>query len=177
MIIGGEIPKEKRIKRDRKDENSLLNIIFEPEYRQYIWHPHNNALVISAHVQNFLVKILLIDDGIAVNSLSWNAYKAMGGSITNLKAIKSPITSFYGGTTQPMGVAELAIEFGGRKIRDTKTVKSLFNIVDLPLTYNGIIGRPIIYEINAATSIIRLSMKIPLEDQVITILGDQTMAQ
>ena len=49
--------------------------------------------------------------------------------------------------------------------------------MDLPLTYNGIIGRPILYEINAVTSIRRLSMKIPLEDQVIIILGDQTMAQ
>ena len=77
----------------------------------------------------------------------------MGGSITDLKTIKSPITSFYGVTTQPMGVAELTIEFGDRETRDTKTVKSLFNIVDLPLTYNDIIGRPILYEIDAAKSI------------------------
>ena len=76
-----------------------------------------------------------------------------------------------------MGVAELTIEFGDCEMRDTKTVKFLFNIVDLPLTYNDIIGRPILYEIDAATSIRRLSMKIPLEDRVITILVDQTMAQ
>ena len=76
-----------------------------------------------------------------------------------------------------MGMAELTIEFGDREARDTKIVKSLFNIVDLPLAYNDIIGRSILYEIDAATSIRRLSMKIPLEDQVITILGDQTMAQ
>ena len=63
-----------------------------------------------------------------------------------------------------MGVAELTIEFGDQRTRDTKIVKSLFNIVDLPLTYNGIIGRPILYEIDVAMSIRRLSMKIPLED-------------
>ena len=76
-----------------------------------------------------------------------------------------------------MGVAELTNEFGDRETRDTKTVKSLFNIVDLPLTYNGIIGRLILYKIDAAISTRQLSMKIPLEDRVITILGDQTMAQ
>ena len=76
-----------------------------------------------------------------------------------------------------MGAAEMTIEFGDRETRDTKIVKSLFNIIDLPLAYNGIIERPILYEIDAATSIRRLSMKIPLEDRVITILGDQTMAQ
>ena len=73
----------------------------------------------------------------------------MGGSVTDLKAIKSPIISFYGGITQTIGVTELTIEFGDRETRDTKIVKSLFNIVDLPLTYNGIIRRPILYEIDA----------------------------
>ena len=94
-----------------------------------------------------------------------------------MKAIKSPITSFCEVMTQPMGMAELTIEFGNRETRDTKKVKSLFNIVDLPLAYNNIIRRPILYEIDAATSIKPLSMKIPLEDRVIIILGDQTMAQ
>ena len=164
MIIGGEIPKEKRLKRARKDGNQLPDITFRPEDGQHVQHPHNDALVVSAHIQNFLVKRLLIDDGSAVNALSWEAYKAMGGSVTDLKAIKSPITSFCDGKTQPMGVAELTVEFGDRETEDTKTVKSLFNIVDIPLAYNGIIGRPILYEIDAATSIRRLSMKIPLNN-------------
>ena len=155
----------------------MSDIIFGPEKGQHIRYPHNYALVISAYVQNYMVKRLLIDDKSAVNALSWNVYKAMGGSVTDLKTIKNPITSFYGGTTQPMGMTELTVEFGNRKTRDIKTVKSLFNIVDLPLTYNGIIGRPILYEIDAATSIRRLIMKISLEDRVITILEDQSMAQ
>ena len=99
MIMSGEILKEKRMKRARKDRNSLSNITFGPEDGQHVQHPHNDALVISAHIQNFLVKRLLIDDRSAVNALSWNVYKAMRGSITDLKAIKSPITSFYGGIT------------------------------------------------------------------------------
>ena len=101
----------------------------------------------------------------------------MVGSVTDLKTIKNSITSFYGGTTQPMGMAELTVKFGNCATEDTKIVKYLFNIVDLPLTYNGIIGRPILYEIDAAMSFRRLTMKIPLEDRVITILGDQIMAQ
>ena len=105
MIIGGEIPKEKRIKRTQRKGNRLPNITFGPEDGQHVRHSHNNALVISAHIQNYLVKRLMIDDGSAVNALSWNAYKAMGGSVTDLKIIKNLIISFCGGTTQPMGVA------------------------------------------------------------------------
>ena len=70
MIVGGEIPKEKRLKRARKDVNQSPDITFGPEDGQYIQHPHNDALVISAHIQNFLVKRLLIDGGSAVNALS-----------------------------------------------------------------------------------------------------------
>ena len=76
-----------------------------------------------------------------------------------------------------MGMAELTIEFDDCEARDIKTVKSLFNIEDLRLTYNGIIGRPILYEIDAATSIRWLIMNIPLENRFITKLVDQTMAQ
>ena len=131
----------------------MPDITFGPEDGQHVQHPYNDALVISAHIQNFLVKRLLIDDGSAVNALSWEVYKVMGGSVTDLKAIKSPIKSFCRGTTQPIGVVELIIEFGDRGTKDTKIVRSLFNIMDLPLAYNGIIGRPILYEIDVATSI------------------------
>ena len=99
MIVGGEIPKEKRLKRARKDGNQLPDITFGPEDGQHVQYPYNDALVIGAHIQNFLVKRLLIDDGSAVNALSWEAYKVMGGSVIDLKPIKNPITSFCGGKT------------------------------------------------------------------------------
>ena len=73
MIIGGEIPKEKMIKMIQKEENQLPGITFRPEDGQHFRHPHNDALVINAHIQNYLVKRLLIDDKSAINSLSWNA--------------------------------------------------------------------------------------------------------
>ena len=70
MIMGREIPKEKRMKRVRKEGNQLPNITFGLEDGQHVRYPHNDALVISSHVHNYLVKRLLIDDGSAVNALS-----------------------------------------------------------------------------------------------------------
>ena len=96
----------------------------------------------------------------------------MGGSIVDLKVMQNPITSFYAGTTQPMEIIELIIKLENQKSRDSKVIKTTFNIVDLPLTYNEIIRRPILYEIGAATSIIYLILKIPIGDRVITIKGD-----
>ena len=73
-------------------------------------------LVVSTYVHNYLVKRLLVDEGSTVNTLSWNAYRTMGGSVINLRTIKNPIISFYGGITQPIGVVELVIEFGNQEI-------------------------------------------------------------
>ena len=69
MIIGGEVPKEKRLKRTRKEGKQPPKITLGPEDGLHVQHPHNDTLVISAHIQNFLVKRLLIDDGSTVNAL------------------------------------------------------------------------------------------------------------
>ena len=70
MIIGGEVPKERRLKWTRKEGKQPPKITFGPEDGLHVQHPHNDALVIGAHIQNFLVKRLLIDDESAVNALS-----------------------------------------------------------------------------------------------------------
>ena len=50
MIIGGEIPKQKISKRARKDGNIQPDITFGPEDGQHVQHPHNDTLVINAHI-------------------------------------------------------------------------------------------------------------------------------
>ena len=58
------------MKRILKEGNQLPDITFGLEDGQHVQHPHNDALLISAHVQNYLVKSLLIDNGSAVNAIS-----------------------------------------------------------------------------------------------------------
>ena len=101
----------------------------------------------------------------------------MGGSSVEMKLITNPITSFCGGTVKLVGTVELEIELGNQNSQEHLTIKSLFNIIDTRLAYNGVIRRPILWETNAVISIRYLTMKIPIPGQVITIKGDQKIAK
>ena len=120
MIVGGESLTGGR-KRPRKEvymartSYPIPTITITPEDGLHVKQPHNDALVINAHIKNFLVRRLLVDDGSAVNVLTWEAFRAMGGSSVELKPITNPITSFCRGTIRPMGSAELDIELGERE--------------------------------------------------------------
>ena len=76
-----------------------------------------------------------------------------------------------------MGSVELDVELGERDSQEHLTVRALFNIVDTRLAYNGVIGRPILWETNIATSIRYLVMKIPTQGWIITIRGYQNIAK
>ena len=150
MIIGGKsIPGGKK-KRQKKDicivgtSSSMPTITISPEDRLHVKQPHNDALVVSTYIKNYLVKRMLVDDGSTVNVLNWEAFRAMGGSSVELKLITNPITSFCRETVQPMGSVELDIEFRDRDSEEHISIKSLFNIVDTWLAYNRVIGRPIL---------------------------------
>ena len=56
--------------------------------------------------------MMLIDDRSAVNVLTWEAFRAIGGSFVEMKPIINLIISFYGGTIQLMGSIKLDIELG-----------------------------------------------------------------
>ena len=73
---------------------------------------------------------MLVDDGSAVNVLTWDAFRVIGGSFVELKPITNPITSFCGGMVGLMGSIELDIELGDSDSQEHFTIKSLFNIVE-----------------------------------------------
>ena len=56
-------------------------------------------------------------------------------------------------------------------------IRSLFNIVDTRLAYNGVVGRPILWKLEVVTSIRHLVMKILVLGKIITIKGGQEVAK
>ena len=101
MIIGGNTYSKRHQKRARKEIYSLTKvepiIMFGAEDGKHIRHPHNEALVISAYLNNYLVNRMQVDDESIINALSWEAYRAIGGLDLDLKPVRNPITNFYGG--------------------------------------------------------------------------------
>ncbi|XP_050222553.1 uncharacterized protein LOC126672642 [Mercurialis annua] len=133
----------------RKGEITKV-IIFSTDDGTHVKGPHNDALVGEAIINNFLAIKLLVDEGSAVNLMTWETYKRIGGELGKLKHCPVLMMGLGGTPIQPRGLAEMIIEFG-RGEKETKEVKTLFSVVDMPLSYNGILGRPFLYDSGAIT--------------------------
>ena len=65
----------------------------------------------------------------------------------------------------------LTVELGDEE--HVKKFRAKFMVIDIPFSYNVIIGRPILCDIGAYTSIKYLTMKIPTEDGVAVVRENQ----
>jgi hypothetical protein len=84
-----------------------------------------------------------------------------------------PTGSFQGvnpGTTQPLGKIVLPVTFGSREFYRTENVT--FDVADIPLPYNGIIGRPALAKFMAVTHHAYNSLKMPTTWGVLTVKAD-----
>lgn len=99
----------------------------------------------------------------------------MGISTKQLKAIHTLLQGFGGGTIISEGVVNLSLALGlGQK---QVTELTSFQIVRISITYNEILGRPLLSKIKAIISTFHLAMKFPTNGGVEVVRGDQTTAR
>ncbi|XP_050217487.1 uncharacterized protein LOC126668324 [Mercurialis annua] len=104
------------------------------------------------------------------------AYKMLGGTAARLRRVPIPLSGLGGPSINPLGSISLEVIIGP-ELGIKKKVMSLFNIVDMELTYNAILGRSFLYDSAAVTHIRALAMKVPTEKGVITLRDDQNIAK
>ena len=108
--------------------------------------PVELALSIQVNVLNHLVQCAIIDEGESTCIMSLNYWQSLGSprlsqSLTTLKA-------FDGRTYKPCGIINnLHVELRG------KIVIIDVEVVDRPLEYNNLLGRPWVYAMTATVSI------------------------
>ena len=98
-----------------------------------------------------VLKRMLVDDGSAVNLLTFEVYVALGLSPNKLRPVYTPIIGLGGKQVPIEGAVDLKVEFGDEE--HVKKFKAEFMVIDIPFSYNAIIGKPILYDIGACTSI------------------------
>ena len=92
-----------------------------------------------------------------------------------IRPFTSPLVSFTGDRIVPRGIVTLTVIAGTYPAQVTKEID--FLIVDCPLTYNIILGRPALNRLRAATSTYYLNVKFPTTHGVGEIRGDQVLAR
>ena len=164
--LTGSVPKIVR-------RESLI-IGFSEEDARRLYHPHDDALVISVRVGDYNVHWMLIDNGSSADILYYPAFQQMGISRALLIPTNASLVGFGGTTVLSVGSITLSVMIGDYPQQITKDVT--FLVVDCSSAYNGILGRPTLNSWKAATSTYHLMIKFPTEYGIGELRGDQVAA-
>ncbi|KAM1282622.1 hypothetical protein ACFX2H_022959 [Malus domestica] len=147
-------------------------ICFYLEEERGIIYPHNNPLIVEAHIANFEVQRILVDTGASVNIMFAEAFRALNVAKHLLDRSISPLISFSGDIVQPLGSIHLPFTIGTGPY--TATITTNFLVVDCPTTYNVILGRIGINDLKTMQQHLSVPKEtLSIHDQVIKTSPDE----
>ena len=98
--------------------------------------PHNDALVVTLRIGRYHVKMVMINQGSAVEIMYPGLFKGLNLKPENLTAYNSPLVSFEGKMVIPKGQIRLPVQTG------SDVVEVDFIVVNAFSPYIAIMGRP-----------------------------------
>ena len=124
------------------------------------------SLLVSPTIRNLKVTKMLVDGGAGLNLISSVVINKLQIGEEELE-----VTGTFQGVnlnrSHPKGKIMLHVTFGGEL--NFRTEKIVFDVVDLPLPYNGILGRPALAKFMVASHYAYNTLKMPGPLGVITI--------
>ncbi|KAL2235737.1 UNVERIFIED_CONTAM: hypothetical protein Sindi_1305900 [Sesamum indicum] len=135
----------------------------------------NDPMVVKLHISNFTVHKILVDSGCSTDIIFKSVIDQMGLENACLELVKTPLVGFGGSEVASLGMIELPVSMGKEPKRKTLMVK--FLVVDTPLAYNVILGRPGLNVFEAVISTYHMKMKFPTENGVGELACDQREAR
>ena len=151
--------------------NVPLVLSFSDADKQGTIQPHDDTLVVTLRIGGYDVKRVMIDQGSAAQIMYLDLYKGLGLKLENLTTYNSPLVSFEGKMVVPKGHIRLSVQAG------TDVVEVDFIVVDAFSPYTAIMGRPWLHSLGAVSSTFHQKVKYPFGDQVLEIVGSQSMAR
>uniref|UniRef100_A0A2N9EHL8 RNase H type-1 domain-containing protein n=1 Tax=Fagus sylvatica TaxID=28930 RepID=A0A2N9EHL8_FAGSY len=149
-----------------------LPITFIEEDARQVFHPHDDALVVTLEIAGYSMRHILIDNGSSSDIIYLMAFQQMKIGKDQLRPIETPLVGFAGTSVYPLMVISLQIAAGlciGLKV--------VVLTVNCPSAYNAIIGPPTLNRLRAVTSTYHLLVRFPTENGIGEMRGDQAMAR
>ncbi|PKI53513.1 hypothetical protein CRG98_026058 [Punica granatum] len=161
-------------KRNRDDYNGQLISFYEVDAK-HVHFPHDDALVVTAQIDAYDVKKILVDSGSFANILFHATFREMKLREEYLKPIWSPLIDITGSTAEPLGMISLQVYFGKSPKKVNKMVD--FLVVDISSAYNAIFKRSTLNAIRAVTKNFFFKMKFLTVSALWEVCGDQSTAR
>jgi hypothetical protein len=127
-------------------------------------------LVVSPAIANIKMYHVLIDGGAALNLINLTAFKKLQISMSKLQPLHQ-FSRVGPMSVMPRGCTSLLVTF--RMPENFHTESVLFNVAEVNLPFNTILGRPTLYQFMAVAHYGYLVLKIPSPNGVLKIHGDR----
>ena len=101
---------------------------FSKDDARHLYHPHDDALVVSLRVGDYNVHRMLVDNGSSADILYYPAFQQMGISRARLTPPHAPLVGFGGTRILPLGAITLSVTVGDYPQQITQNVT--FLVVD-----------------------------------------------
>uniref|UniRef100_A0A2N9GLL2 Reverse transcriptase domain-containing protein n=1 Tax=Fagus sylvatica TaxID=28930 RepID=A0A2N9GLL2_FAGSY len=119
---------------DKKPRLEDLPITFTEEDARKVFHPHDDALVVTLEIAGYSTRRVLIDNGSSADIIYLMAFQQMKIGKDQLQPIETPLVGFAGTNVYPLGVISLQVVAGTYPKQAIKKVD--FLVVDCPSSYN-----------------------------------------
>ncbi|KAF3528783.1 hypothetical protein DY000_02039864 [Brassica cretica] len=133
--------------------------------------PHDDALVIGLEVEGVAFSKILVDTGSAVDIISQKTLQSLEQLIPTIRQETTPLASFEGKSVRSLGIILLTT-----RTHDLE-LKTEFTVVDHPMPFDAIVGRPWLHQMRAVPSVYHQCVKFFSPTGEKTILGSQKQAQ
>ena len=116
-----EQPSEKKLKFTREP------IAITNDYLEGTIQPHDDALVVTARINGFIVKRVLVDQGNGAKVMYPNLFRGLGLKNKDLSKYDTPLVGFDGRMVIPEGQISLPVNMEGKEVIVTFIVVNLFS--------------------------------------------------
>ena len=158
-------PYEKKLKFTR------VPIAFNDDYLEGTIQPHDNTLVVTAWINGFIVKRLLIDQGSGAEVIYPYLFKGLGLKNEDVSKYDTPLVGFNGRMVISEGQISLPVNMEGKEVTVTFIVVALYS------PYTVTFGRPWIYAIGAVLSTLHVKVKFRTEQGIAIGRGNKQVAR
>ena len=146
-------------------------IVFDDDNLEGTIQPHNDVLVVTARINGFLVKKVMIDQGSGADMMYPDLFKGLELKNEDLSKYSTPLVRFYGKMVILEGQISLLVNMEGKEVVVAFIVVASFS------PYITILRRPWIHAMGVVLSTLHVKVKFPTEQGVAVVTGSQRMAR
>ncbi|XP_059627316.1 uncharacterized protein LOC132270128 [Cornus florida] len=130
-----------------------ISIGFGDEDLSRVHHPHEDPLFISLLVANYIIKRVLVNLGNSTNIITKAVFEQLEIPSSSIRSTFSPLMGFDGPKVDPIRIIDLSVTVVKR------TLKKNFVLTEIHHSYNLIMERGWIHQINGVPSTLHQVMR------------------